>query len=592
MAGYEQATWSEWSSRIIEQYGLKRTGKEFHGPCPNCGGTDRFWIENYNGYVKHHCRQNCDFKTRDEIIRGDGCAPSLPTPNDNVIHASFKDFPVYDTDTPYHTRKMIDLIGARLEGANVVVPLYDLSLSEVGHQTIKPDGTKRNSTGLDKSGGVFGLCGVLPEEGEVIVAEGWATTASVAMATGMPAVFAIDCHNLPLVCQKLLESRPRLQIIVAADNDDAGIEAATKTGLRWAAPTQAGWDWNDVWVQSGQGPILRGIKGAKRPGALFQKLHLIKPRSPEWIIEDTFEADTQAIVFGGSGEGKTFVVLDAALCISTGHPYHGRAVQKGPVAYISGEGNAGFSRRTAAWMIHNGFDAEDALFFKSMKGVTLAEDTIEDVIRELTFIRDAEGDLKLIVFDTLDRSIAGVEDSNDDVKVYLDLCDIIRNEFACTVLIVAHVGHGAQHRAKGSTKLRDRMDASYHVKAVGDHCIELKPTKMKDAPEPEAMLFTKISINVTTEEGEVVTSLALEQTDSRPASREMTHQEKMDVVIQQFNLHADFGNIPRSELKQHVCDELNIAQRTANKLIKDVVDLKILKVDGRSIVEGANYGEN
>jgi len=87
-------------------------------------------------------------------------------------------------------------------------------------------------------------------------------------------------------------------------------------------------------------------------------------------------------------------------------------------------------------------------------------------------------------------------------------------------------------------------------------------------------------------------ALALEQTDSRPASREMTHQEKMDVVIQQFNLHADFGNIPRSELKQHVCDELNIAQRTANKLIKDVVDLKILKVDGRSIVEGANYEQN
>ena len=69
-------------------------------------------------------------------------------------------------------------------------------------------------------------------------------------------------------------------------------------------------------------------------------------------------------------------------------------------------------------------------------------------------------------------------------------------------------------------------------------------------------------------------------------------KEKMDVVIQQFNLHADFGNIPRAELKQHICDELNIAQRTANKLIKDVVDLKILKVDGRSIVEGANYGQN
>lgn len=103
------------------------------------------------------------------------------------------------------------------------------------------------------------------------------------------------------------------------------------------------------------------------------------------------------------------------------------------------------------------------------------------------------------------------------------------------------------------------------------------------------MLFTKISINVTTEEGEVVTSLALEQTDSRPASREMTHQEKMDVVIQQFKLHADFGNIPRSELKQHVADELNTSQRNANRFIKDLIDRKILKVDGRSIVRGDEY---
>ena len=114
--------------------------------------------------------------------------------------------------------------------------------------------------------------------------------------------------------------------------------------------------------------------------------------------------------------------------------------------------------------------------------------------------------------------------------------------------------------------------------------------QLASAPEPEAMLFTKISIDVMTEEGEVVTSLALEQTDSRPTGQAMTHEDVLDVVRQQFNLHADFGNIPRSELKQHVCDELNIAQRTANRLIKDVLDTKVLKVDGRSIVEGDNYG--
>ena len=94
---------------------------------------------------------------------------------------------------------------------------------------------------------------------------------------------------------------------------------------------------------------------------------------------------------------------------------------------------------------------------------------------------------------------------------------------------------------------------------------------------------------MTTEEGEVVTSLALEQTESRPTGQAMTHEDKLDVVRQQFDLHSDFGNIPRAELKQHVADELNTSQRNANRFIKDLIDRKILKVDGRSIVRGDEY---
>ena len=94
---------------------------------------------------------------------------------------------------------------------------------------------------------------------------------------------------------------------------------------------------------------------------------------------------------------------------------------------------------------------------------------------------------------------------------------------------------------------------------------------------------------MTTEEGEVVTSLALEQTESRHTGQAMTHEDKLDVVRQQFDLHSDFGDIPRAELKKHVADELNTSQRNANRFIKDLIDRKILKVDGRSIVRGDEY---
>lgn len=48
-------------TRVMEKFGIvaKKRGKEFHSPCPECGGRDRMiWWERGNGW----CRQ-CDFKT-------------------------------------------------------------------------------------------------------------------------------------------------------------------------------------------------------------------------------------------------------------------------------------------------------------------------------------------------------------------------------------------------------------------------------------------------------------------------------------------------------------------------------------------------
>jgi len=53
---YPPAYWEEYGSRIISELGLKKTAQgEYHGACPNCGGKDRFWINQKDGLVKVHC---------------------------------------------------------------------------------------------------------------------------------------------------------------------------------------------------------------------------------------------------------------------------------------------------------------------------------------------------------------------------------------------------------------------------------------------------------------------------------------------------------------------------------------------------------
>jgi hypothetical protein len=48
--------------RIAEQLGLKRQGRTFAGPCPICGGTDRFTLSKGKKYdVLYHCRHGCQF---------------------------------------------------------------------------------------------------------------------------------------------------------------------------------------------------------------------------------------------------------------------------------------------------------------------------------------------------------------------------------------------------------------------------------------------------------------------------------------------------------------------------------------------------
>src|SRR6056300_152068 len=75
---YPTPYWSEWSDRIIQAYNLKQTAKgEYHGPCPSCGGVDRFWISEKLGEVKAFCRQGCDIQTLSTAMIADGVWPTV-----------------------------------------------------------------------------------------------------------------------------------------------------------------------------------------------------------------------------------------------------------------------------------------------------------------------------------------------------------------------------------------------------------------------------------------------------------------------------------------------------------------------------------
>jgi hypothetical protein len=234
-------SYDDYAPTIISGLNLKhKSGKEYgNRACPNCGGSDRFWISEHKGALTHHCRRGCDFIERSHALCRDGF---LPTPEN-------------DFEPPYNLKKQVSLLGdAYLKNNNVIIKLVDvISREVVGKQTIKPNGEKFFEKGMKKEGaGAF----IGEPSDKLYVCEGWATACAVHLSTGQQALFALDAKSLHKTC-KLLQKN---NIIIAGDNDEEGLNAAVLTGLPYAIPERQGDDWWDVWNREGSNSVKLEIE--------------------------------------------------------------------------------------------------------------------------------------------------------------------------------------------------------------------------------------------------------------------------------------------------------------------------------------------
>lgn len=307
-------SFDEFGPAIIAQLSLKKTSiNEYHGACPNCGGKDRFWITNQNGFLKHHCRQ-CDFKPRDDLMQAEGLIPKFE-PRPEV------DFP----PSNYAEKKGLPLLGARLDGNTLVIDLTDLTTGEVvGDQSIDPYGHKRFSKGLRKHcvGAEIGA----PTD-TIYVCEGWADAVALNVSTGMQCVFALDANSLPATAKHIASLGKH--VIVAADNDEAGIKAAEQSALPYVLPNQCKDFW-ELWANQGAPAVLDCLNVVKPAlsndpldgfaittiGGLLQKQF----KDTVWLVPDLLPTPNLAMVAGPPKVGKSWYVGLLAITIArSGH---------------------------------------------------------------------------------------------------------------------------------------------------------------------------------------------------------------------------------------------------------------------------------
>jgi hypothetical protein len=155
------------------------------------------------------------------------------------------------------------LYGARISPLkSLVIPMY-FEDSLVGVHTIwrNNPGEKYNKATCGRAKGTYFELSH-PEikiRDTIYICEGFSTAASILLATTTRAVCSFGAENLKSVANYFSEKNPGVRILIAADNDNAGLMAAYNSGFVFVTPNLVGKDWNDIHMEFGLEEVKRQV---------------------------------------------------------------------------------------------------------------------------------------------------------------------------------------------------------------------------------------------------------------------------------------------------------------------------------------------
>ncbi|MND56793.1 DNA primase TraC [compost metagenome] len=276
--------------QTLEGYGCKLPNGRHHGPCPVCGGKDRFRFDDKDGRGTWFCSQ-CDpqsgggllllsrylgkptIETAKELIGQDMPRTVAPVRKHSATDEQMREelrkrakrgavmlmehsMPASHSymngkgllgEWPVNSQIMMGADQERIEpGALLLVPVYK-SGELVNVQKITTEGKKRPIYGGDMSG----VCHVITGTGKIIaITEGFATGVTVNRMTNAITYVAFNTSNLMAITAQARAENPKANIVIFADNDEHGAglkyaeEAAIPVNAKIALPPEIG-DWDD-----------------------------------------------------------------------------------------------------------------------------------------------------------------------------------------------------------------------------------------------------------------------------------------------------------------------------------------------------------
>lgn len=426
--------------------------------------------------------------------------------------------------TPEGLRVLADGDSLRIAGVSVagwlVVPVLGSSSHEpVSLQFIPPHGAgKKLNLPRAPMAGMFTVGERVPGA-TVYLCEGIGTAWACWKATGFAAVVCFGWGRVRAVATDLRQLDASARLVLMPDKGKEGEAeriAREVAALFVPMPADApdNFDANDYAAQHGGDALEVLLSAPQGPAQRFRLLGSADLRALPplaWRVRGVLPAQGLASVYGPSGSGKSFLVLDMAAAIADGAQWFGYRVKAAPVVYVPLEGQAGFRLRAAAWEARNGRPLPVGLRLVLQPFKLTEPQDVPDLAAAVL----AAGAGAVTIIDTLNAAAPEAdENASGDMGRILEAAKELQRLTGGLVLVVHHTGKDASKGLRGHSSLFAALDAAIEVVRDGDRK-EWRVAKAKDGKDGDAHAFRLDVVELGDDaDGEPVTSCVVTPTES------------------------------------------------------------------------------
>ena len=215
-------------------------------------------------------------------------------------------------------------------------------------------------------------------------------------------------------------------------------------------------------VSGGVPPVAKAKPPAKKARFEIKSVteYSLSTRRMSWIVKGVLPKADIGAVFGESGSGKTFMVLDMVCRVALGLTWFGIPTQRTQVLYIAAEGASGMRDRVRAWCMATGHGLDDLdgwLYILGDQPNMLEKEDMRELVGAARRVCPAVG---LVVVDTMAQVTPGAnENSGEDMGRLLAHIRGMGKVLGAMMLLVGHAGKDSARGLRGWSGIKAALDA-------------------------------------------------------------------------------------------------------------------------------------